>query len=324
MSTPSPDHRAESETPGSEPTGPASAGRIDHDATTGDATAGQAAPARADVSPGSDAPARTDAESETETTAVRRRGFLGLHGDDAAAAPSTGVADAPSTGAAETRRLSPSRGSSAVTPDRAGDDAALRERWRDQPEPTTDVLLDGATQAAPRSRAGAHVLALVLSILLVPIAWYLVADAGARLTLGEDSPWETGDLNPAALIELVAALVVVAAVLLLARWSSVGAIVTGVVVLLAGLAFVVVPGLTREVLEPALEWLRGFNDLGGNVAHHLTADGPAGRIALYGLALILVGVVSHGARRLGRSEERSREARARREERAGRHGTPRA
>ncbi|WP_052436403.1 hypothetical protein [Georgenia sp. SUBG003] len=180
----------------------------------------------------------------------------------------------------------------------------MRDRWRERPAPAGDALLDGATQAGPRSRAAAHWWSLVLALVLSPVAWYLVADGGARLALGEDSPWARGELSPAALTELAAGLVATAVVLLTARWSSLGALVTGTLVLLAGLTFVVVPARTAAFLEPALAWLRDLNDLGGNVAHHLLADGPSGRLALYGLALLLTGVVARGARRRGRAEER--------------------
>lgn len=235
-------------------------------------------------------PPTSDA-SELETTAVRRQELFGLRGTRSAAR--------------EDATVSPAENQ----PPPAG--SAVRERWR-EPGPAGDPLLDGATHAGPRSRAPAHWWSLLLTLVLSPVAWYLVADAGARLTLGgADSPWARGEVNPAALVELGAGLVVTTVVLLTARWSSLGALVTGTVVLLAGLTFVVVPAQTAAFLEPAVVWLRNLNDLGGNVAHHLLVDGPTGRLALYGLGLLLTGVVAHGARRLGRAEERSRAAYAR-------------
>jgi len=253
--------------------------------------------------------AEWDDTSELETTAVRRQGFLGVR-DDAGTHRTEAMTatDAPA-------RTAPG---SARTPDEV-----LRDRWRERPEPAGDAVLDGATQATPRSRAAAHWWGLLLTLVLSPVAWYLVADGGARLSLGEDSPWSRGELNPAAVLELGAGFLVTAVVLLTARWSSLGALVTGTLVLLAGLTFVVVPARTATFLEPAETWLWNLNDLGGNVAHHLLVDGPSGRLALYGLTLLLTGLVARGARRRGRAEERTREAYARSTGRAARHGNGR-
>ncbi|MEE6281521.1 hypothetical protein [Georgenia sp. MJ170] len=174
-------------------------------------------------------------------------------------------------------------------------------------EPDTAVVLEGATiEPTLRSRAGAHWLGVLVAIVLLPVAWYLTADAGARLTLPAGSPWQTGNLNVAALLELGGGLVVLAVALLAARWSSVGSIVVGSLVIVLGVPFVAVPQWTQEFLAPALEWLRDFNDLGGNVAHHLVATGSSGRFVVYGVALVLLGVVSHGARRQGRREALAR------------------
>lgn len=175
----------------------------------------------------------------------------------------------------------------------------------ERPRTERDVVLDGSTaHTRPPSRAGAHVWAVLLTLLLTPVAWYLIADAGARLTLAPRSPWETGNLNIAALLELGGGLLVLVAVLLVARWSSLGAILTGSLVLIVGVPFVAVPTWTQEVLEPVQEWLDGLGDFGANVAHHLVASGSTGRLVVVGVALILVGVVSHGARRQGRREVR--------------------
>lgn len=168
-----------------------------------------------------------------------------------------------------------------------------------------DILLEGTTALTrPPSRTGSHVLTVLLSLVLTPVTWYLLADAGARFTLARANPWETGNLNPAALLELAGGLLVLAVVLLAARWSSLGATVTGVLVLAAGVPFVAAPAWVQESLEPAIAWLDGRGDLGGNVAHHLVASGSTGRFVVYGVALVLVGAVSHGARRRGRREVR--------------------
>ena len=165
------------------------------------------------------------------------------------------------------------------------------------------VVLDGTTAVTrPPSRAGAHVLTILVTLLLTPVAWYLLADAGARLTLPARNPWDTGNLNVAALLELAGGLLALAVILLAARWSSVGAIVTGILVTVLGVPFLAAPTWTQEVLEPVDTWLERFGDLGGNVAHHLVASGSTGRLVVIGVTLVLVGAVSHGARRKGRRE----------------------
>ncbi|GAA4419686.1 hypothetical protein GCM10023169_10600 [Georgenia halophila] len=302
-------------------------------------------------------PAGTSADDERTTTADRRQGFMGLRDEadigqsgTPGGATGTGRSDATTTqtGPSHAAPIPPapaataavpaagaghppaSTGAAASTPGgttpsrstpgsaASSDDAALRERWSSrQPDHSSDAALEGATQARPRSRAAAHWWSLLISLVLTPVAWYLVADGGARLTLGEESPWATGEIVPSALIELVAGLIVVAVLLLVARWSALGAIVMGAIVLLAGLAFVVLPSETATFLDPVTTWLEDFNAFGGNVAHHLLEDGPSGRIALYGLGLLMTGVVSGGARRSGRAEQRSREAYERRTVRNG-------
>lgn len=314
MTTPSPDdaRTTRRDRPGPEPAGaepptvePPTTEPHTTEPPTGASSTGETPPSR-----------RWEETSDLETTATRRQGFLGLRGDD-----DTRVAREDAAAGEATRTMPAAGAHAAPGTARTPEDAALRERWRERPE--TDGLLDGATQAAPRSRAAAHWWSLLLVLVLAPVAWYLVADAGARLTLGEDSPWARGEVAPAALVELVAGLVVTAVVLLAARWSSLGAQILGLLVLLGGLAFVVVPARTAAFLEPALAWLQDRGDLGANVADHLVADGSAGRLALYGLGLLVIGVVSHGARRLGRAEERTRTAYAQRTGRSARRGNGR-
>lgn len=195
--------------------------------------------------------------------------------------------------------------------DDAGDRAA-QPRATESNEPDTGVLLDGATIAPePPSRAAAHWWGVLIALVGVPVAWYLLADAGARLTLPPGNPWETGSLNVAALIEFASGLVVLSVVVLMARWSSVGSFVIGGLTVVVGVPFLAVPDLTRDWLQPVFTRLRDFNDFGGNLAHHLEITGSTGLLVVLGLALILVGFVSHGARRQGRREARAHDAFAR-------------
>lgn len=149
---------------------------------------------------------------------------------------------------------------------------------------------------------------MLATLLLAPVAWYLLSDAGARMTLPTNNQWDTGTLNLAAVAELLGGIVVLAVILLAARASALGAFIVGSLITVIGGAFVVIPRMTQQFLEPYLTNLRSYNDFGGNIAHHLVADGATGRILLAGIALILVGFVSHSARRRGRREQTIREA----------------
>ncbi|MHB1063682.1 MAG: hypothetical protein ACYC1Z_04170 [Georgenia sp.] len=243
---------------------------------------------------------------EMDSTAVRRRSLMGMH-DPAVEHPTGAAPVAPTSAAAAPPGDGPRPGGAEPGAPTAEDprSAALRARMQEAAN-RPGTVLDGATEARPITRSPAHVWGLVLTLLLTPIAWYLWVDAGARLTLVPDAPWETGVLNVAALAELAAAILVTVVVLLAARWSSVGAILVGSLVLLGGLAFVALPLRVQDVLGPGLDRAADLGGLGVNIGHHLLADGAAGRFVLYGTGLVLVGVVSHGARRLGRAEERTR------------------
>lgn len=181
------------------------------------------------------------------------------------------------------------------------------------PEPklagrTDEVILAGATvQPAMPSRWPARLWSLLLSLLGLPVAWYLITDAGARFTLAAGNPWETGNLNPAAVGEFIGGALVLVLCLIIARWSTLGSVMMGTVTLLAGSVFVAAPGFTREHLTGFLEALARMNSFGANLAHHIVADGATGRFCFYGLCLILIGVVARSARKQGQREQALRQ-----------------
>ncbi|MFV0253518.1 MAG: hypothetical protein ACK5H2_09300 [Beutenbergiaceae bacterium] len=157
----------------------------------------------------------------------------------------------------------------------------------------------------PTSRAAAHWWSILISILFIPIAWYLLADGGERTSFSLSNG---GALNIAGPIEIGAGALCLFFVLLAARWSSVGAILCGTVGLAAGVAFI---AANEQVMDLLLEYqsvLLRLDQLGQNIMDHLTADGTAGRLAIYGFVLIMAGVISHGARRQGRREEKRKAA----------------
>lgn len=153
---------------------------------------------------------------------------------------------------------------------------------------------------APKSRLLAHIGIFFATILLVPLAWYLFSDASIRLALLEDSPWETGRVAFLPLIETLGALVVLGLIWFLARASSLGVFVSGVLVSILGAIGVIVPFFARQTLANGLkETIGSFNTLTGNIAHHFAIDLGSGRILFYGFLLLMTGVVSHYARKHG-------------------------
>lgn len=158
----------------------------------------------------------------------------------------------------------------------------------------------------PRSRASSHWWGVLIALVFTPVAWYLLADGGERWVHSQE-------VNPdaihfGALVEIAGGLVALVAVLLATRWSSVGAIILGSIGALIGGAFLAIPQIVQDFLADYNDIFGRLGQFGQNVYNHLLADGNAGRILAYGVVLIFAGVISHGARRQGRREERRRAA----------------
>ena len=153
------------------------------------------------------------------------------------------------------------------------------------------------------SRTGAHWLSFLLFLLLVPAGWYLAADAGARMTLADAAPMYSGVASILALGEILGAIIISAILFVVARRSSLGAWLMGIVTLIMGLPWLMAPGITATSVLSALTALTNTGSLGANLSHHLQASGYSGRFALLGIALIGLAYVSHSARRTGRAEE---------------------
>lgn len=152
----------------------------------------------------------------------------------------------------------------------------------------------------PRGRAWAHVGVFFATLLLAPLAWYLVADAGVRLSGMEGSAWNTGTVDWIVVLELLGALLCLAVLWFVASFSSVGPIVIGAIIALMGLVAVFAPTVAQDVLQSSqMQNFAAYNDFTGNVGHHLTNDLASGRLAVYGFLLLMTGVVSHNARRHG-------------------------
>lgn len=181
---------------------------------------------------------------------------------------------------------------------------AARGDKSDAPSSLDEELFSAAPEVTEMpSRTGAHWLSFLLFLLLVPVGWYLAADAGARMTLADAAPMYTGVASIVALGEILGAIIISAILFVLARRSSLGAWLMGIVTFIVGLPWLMAPGITAASVLSALTALTNTGSLGANISHHLQASGYSGRFALLGIALIGLAYVSHSARRTGRAEE---------------------
>lgn len=179
------------------------------------------------------------------------------------------------------------------------------ERRSAEPAQTGEpTIFPEGVYAEPPSRAGAHLWSVLITLVLAPIAWFLVNDGSARIYWSLRS--DVDALNVAGLAGLAAGLLVATIVLLTARWSSIGAALAGLVAFLAGLAFLVVPNRAFDVLGGWERSLRQFGGFGENLYAYLVEAGLRAQLLVAGFVLLMVAVVSHGARRKGRREEYAR------------------
>ena len=214
-------------------------------------------------------------QDAAEAARPRRRSPLGEGNEDAEAATLAAIA------------------STAARGDKSGAPSSL-----------DDELFSAAPEITEMpSRTGAHWLSFLFFLLLVPVGWYLAADAGARMTLADAAPMYTGVASIVALGEILGAIIISAILFVVARRSSLGAWLMGIVTLIVGLPWLMAPGITAASALSALTALTNTGSLGANLSHHLQASGYSGRFALLGIALIGLGYVSHSARRTGRAEE---------------------
>lgn len=214
-------------------------------------------------------------QDAAEAARPRRRSLLGEGNEDAEAATLAAIA------------------STAARGDKSGAPSSL-----------DDELFSAAPEITEMpSRTGAHWLSFLLFLLLVPVGWYLAADAGARMTLADAAPMYTGVASIVALGEILGAVVISAILFGVARRSSLGAWLMGIVTFIVGLPWLMAPGITAASVLSALTALTNTGSLGANLSHHLQASGYSGRFALLGVVLMGLAYVSHSARRTGRAEE---------------------
>lgn len=243
---------------------------------------------------------------QTDTTTEANLGGAAVAGAAAVAGTVAGA------GAAAARDEGPRRRSLLNAQDDERDAATLasiasagRERSEQSAAARLDEELFGPMPTATEmpSRTGAYALSFLLFLFLAPLGWYLAADAGARMTLAEDAPMFSGIASLSALGELLGTIVLSMILCVIARRSSLGAWIMGLLFLLIGMPWVLAPGITAAVLQAPLTALSSASPFGENLMHHLQATGYSGRFVLLGVLLMGVGYISHSARRDGRSEE---------------------
>ena len=247
-------------------------------------------------------------EDQTDTTTEANLDGAAIAG----AAAVAGAAAMAGAGVASARDEAPRRRSLLNAQDDERDAATLasiasagRERSEQSASTRLDEELFGPMPTATEmpSRTGAHALSFLLFLILAPLGWYLAADAGARMTLAEDAPMFSGIASLAALGELLGTIVLSMILCTIARRSSLGAWIMGLLFLLIGMPWVLAPGITAKALQAPLTALSSASPFGENLMHHLQATGYSGRFVLLGVLLMGVGYISHSARRTGRSEE---------------------
>lgn len=168
-----------------------------------------------------------------------------------------------------------------------------------------DVLLEGSSVIGqPASRTAWHWGSALLSVMLLPFAWYLCHAGKGRLAGNLPAPGGTftPGVDVIGLLELGGGLLALLLALLVARKSASGPFLVGLLSVLLGLPFLLAPGTTWGFLAPGAASLADQSTLGANLVRFFIMDGYTGTFVLLGLALVAVGVVAHSTRRAGRRE----------------------
>ncbi|QRV02090.1 hypothetical protein JTE88_08455 [Arcanobacterium phocisimile] len=213
-------------------------------------------------------------------------------GDDESADSSAAVAALATAEAATPQRKS-------VMPVEENDEPAFapsREDWGADPGEIGEIT---EIPEEPKGRGWIHTGSFFLTLLLMPLAWYLISDAGARLYLVEKNPWDAQAFAFFPFIELLGGLITLAALWLTARASSLGAQFWGAIVTIAGMVALIVPSLGHKGINWLDAQIGDFNAFTGNVIHHLELDLGTGRVVILGFLLFMTGVATHAARRRG-------------------------
>lgn len=168
------------------------------------------------------------------------------------------------------------------------------------PQATEDAAEDiEPLPARPKGRGAAHTGIFFLTLILIPVAWYLISDAGIRLSLVENNPWETGSVKITYLLELVAGIIVAGFVIFNARISTLGGQLWGAVLGIAGLVALFIPKTAKHLIDGLDRAIGSHSAFTANIVHHLNLDLGSGRIAVFGFAVFIAAFAAHCARRRG-------------------------
>ena len=168
-----------------------------------------------------------------------------------------------------------------------------------------DVLLDGSTVIGhPKSRAATHWAGVLVSIVALPVTWFFLHDGAAMATSRASDSFDF-NVSARGLTELAVGALALIIAMWVARRTSVGSIVVGVISILLGLPFLVAPGVMTDAFSPFLSTLSTQSALGQSMSTYLWTDAVTGKFLVLGLFMVMVGVVSYTARLDGQREQES-------------------
>ena len=182
---------------------------------------------------------------------------------------------------------------------------AVREESLEDQRTWADIAEMEPIPDAPKGRVWTHIWTSVVTLLLLPLTWYLISDAVARLHLARPFALETAPVNWAALAELAGGVALLVVIALLARLSSLGAQLWGWALVAAGFVGLMIPGQALRGVHWVDSLIGGYKPVTDNIVHHFAYDLAFGGFILLGAALATIGFAAHGARSRG-----SRRARA--------------
>lgn len=152
----------------------------------------------------------------------------------------------------------------------------------------------------PRSRAGAHVLSVLVGLILTPVGLAALASGAHGIATALES---AGDVSTTAIGMVGAGAVLLGLVAAAAGGSTLGPIVGGALYGIApGLGFLLSPRSIEDTTTSLLDPVSPVT--GDGLRDGAIALGSTGALVLLGLTLVLVGVAAHLARRAGRRSER--------------------
>lgn len=215
------------------------------------------------------------------------------------ASASTATTPIPTTPEVTTTQVVPA-GPHVPATDRPGLAGSMAGQLATQNQPPVDPEWQ---EEQPTKRTAAHLWGVLATLILAPIAWFLLTDGALRtfysLANVADSP------NLAGLLSLAGGLLALFVIALVARTSSLGAWIWGGLIAAVGAVFLIIPSTVMEWMVQARDSFLAVNEgFGTNLYNYLLDTGRSGLLLTFGVVLLLLAMVSHSSRRSGRNEER--------------------